>query len=444
MDAWSHLARALGSVPRASLTSPEGGRFGAALVLLSDPDGVGDLEIVYTRRREDLSTHPGQISFPGGRVDPGETVEQAAVREAVEEVALDAGSLEILGRLPAFYIPPSRFWLQPVVARWRDPHPLAAAEDEVAEVLRVRVSTLREEGVWRVVRLSSAAQSWAWQLDERNLLWGATAIVTAELLGMIDPHWHGGAEPASLLPHREVRPWETPARTLPARRYRVAGLPERPLDAVPNGGAGHARLPPSSRQVAAAGHAVLAAVDALDAPRRATQGVLVLAGAGGNGAVGLEVARRLDDRGVAVRVVLARPPDRLRPVAAEALAGVADRSVVFDGELPAAGAVVDALVGGGLSGPLRGDERDVVLALRHRDAPIVSVDLPSGLHPVEGLVGDCVPADVTVALTRPTRRLFLAGLAPLVGDLCVATHGANGDGALVRVVPDAPAGPWRE
>lgn len=440
MDVWSPLARALGSVPPASLTSPEGGRLGAALVLLSEPVGAGDVEVVYTRRREDLSTHPGQVSFPGGRVDPGETVEQAALREAVEEVALDPGSVEILGRLSAFYIPPSRFWLQPVVARWRVPHRLTAAEDEVAEVLRVPLCTLRDESTWRVVRLSSGAQSWAWQLDERNLLWGATAIVTAELLGMIDPHWHGGADLARLLPDREVRPWETPAARPPARRFRLAGLAERPWEALPSGGGANRCTRPSPRQVAVAGEGVAAAVGALEVSRTATRGVLVLAGAGGNGAVGLDVARRLLDRGLQVRVVLARPPDRLRPVAAEALSGVADRAVVFDGELPVAGAVVDALVGAGLSGPLRGGERDVVLALRHHDVPIVSVDLPSGLHPMDGLLGDCVSADVTVALSWPWPGLSHAGLAPFVGDLCVVGFGENGDGALVRVVSGEPAG----
>lgn len=434
MDPWSVLVRALDDLPAESLTSPVGGRLGAALVLLGDPAGTGDLDVVLTRRRDDLATHPGQLSFPGGRVEPGETVEDAAVREAMEEVALSPGTAQVLGRLPAFYIAPSRFWLQPIVARWHAPHPLMAAEAEVAEILRVPLAALREPAAWRVVRLPGAGRTWAWQLDERHLLWGATAVVTATLLGMLDAGWHGGTDLADLPAEREVRPWETASRAAPARGVaQLPGLVERPVSAVPvDDGVGP---PPTPATVAAAGRAVAAAVTRSTAG--ASDPVLVLAGGGGNGAAGLATAGLLRAVGREVRVVLDRPADRLAPVAAAPARAVAAVSAIYDGVLPPAGIVVDALVGGGLSGELGGLPRDVVLALRHQSAPVVAVDTPSGVHPVRGLVGACVPADLTVALGALRPGLLGPGMGPFVGDLYLAGLDEQAD-TLVRLVPDAP------
>lgn len=432
MDAWGPLLRALDDLPRASLALPAGGRLGAALVLFADADGDGDLEIVYTRRREDLPTHPGQVSFPGGRVERGETVEQAAVREASEEVGLDPGSAQVLGRLPAFYIAPSRFWLQPVVARWIAPHDLVAQEAEVAEVLRVRLSTLRDPAVWRVVRLPPTGRAWAWQLDERHLLWGATAGVTAALLDMIEPDWHRGVELSGLPADREVRPWEAPSTVSPARGpARLPGVTERPIAEV-----GHrviSGLSPAPQTLAVAGQAIAEAVVRMGS-RTGQASILVLAGGGGNAAAGLHAAQRLREVGREVHVVLDRPPGRLGALTADALRGVADVARVYGGALPEAGVVVDALVGGGLSGPLTGTARDLVLALRHHVSPVVAVDVPTGLHPTDGLVGECLPADVTVTLGAPPRGLLLPGLGPFVGDLYLAA--LDGEGVLARLVPD--------
>ncbi|HVL98314.1 MAG TPA: CoA pyrophosphatase [Egibacteraceae bacterium] len=210
MDVWTRLTRALHDLPRAP--QPGSGRVGAVLVLLSDPDRSGDLELVYTRRRADLSSHPGQIAFPGGRVEPAEPVEQAAVREAAEEVGLRPSSVDVLGRLPPFFIPPSAYWLVPVVSRWRAPHPLVAAEAEVAAVLRIRVSWLLDGARWRVTRRPPTGAAWAWQLDERHLLWGATAAVTVALLDILSPGWNSGVDPGALPVEREASPWEAPER----------------------------------------------------------------------------------------------------------------------------------------------------------------------------------------------------------------------------------------
>jgi NAD(P)H-hydrate repair Nnr-like enzyme with NAD(P)H-hydrate epimerase domain/8-oxo-dGTP pyrophosphatase MutT (NUDIX family) len=407
MDVWARIRERLAQQPPASTATPSGGRLGATLALLAEADD-DDLEIVYTLRREDLAHHPGQISFPGGRAEPGEEVEDAALREACEEIGLDPDTASVLGRLPPFYIPPSRFWLQTVIARWNHPHPLVAAEAEVAEVLQVRYSTLADPDSWRVVPSATAGEKWwAWQLDSRHLLWGATAVATVELLEVIDPEWNRGVRLADFGPEREVTPWIRETRVAPRPGPpRLAGVPEVTADA-----AAYAERSPRPLSEDALARAGAAVADAAADLAGGDGSVLVLAGNGTVGEVGRAAAERLrrQDREVAV----VTPAE-------------------FTGELPDADVVVDALVGAGLSGPLAGGEQAITQALRLHVVPIVSVDVPSGLDPDRGLVGDTVTADVTVALAAPRPGLFRPGLSPFVGDLYVADLS---DGTLVRLVP---------
>ena len=387
----------------ASDTSDSGGRVGAVLALAVERDD--DLVFLLTRRRDDLPTHPGQVSFPGGRRELGETTTEAALREAREEVGLQPDSVEVLGHLPVFFLSPSRFWLAPVVARWVHPHPLQAQETEVAALVWAPLRLLLDVERWRKVRLSVTGWSLAWQLDEGHVLWGATAMVMAVLLDAIEPGWRDGTEPFELDDEREVTPWldsRLAGRVLPAR---LTGVPSRSRSNVkaPN------RRPPSAVRVQAAGAAIAQAVTRLHEPPAR---VVVLAGGGGNGAAGAAAAAQLQRAGVHVEVVAAHS------------AGVSgtDDAQPFAGTLPSADLYIDALVGGGLRGRLRGRALDVLMALRSHEGQIMAVDVPSGLHPGDGLIGDTLTATVTLALDGVWPVLREAGLSPFVGDLYLWDH----------------------
>lgn len=423
VEAWERLERLLAEQPGPP-AEPPGERMAAALALVSDtpiePDGAPALSLVYTRRADDLRSHPGQISFPGGRVEPGESVEQAALREACEEIGLQTDSVRVLGRLPAFYIPPSRFWVETVVARWERPHELVRREVEVGEILRPTVATLCEPERWRAVRLSTSGWSWAWQLDERHLLWGATGMVTARLLDALAPGWQRGRHPAGLGADRIVRPWavgrstaaaERPARLPGVASERLAGFRDR--DEAWDGAPTPGRLAAVAR---AGARAVLGLAGERDRPR-----VLVLAGGGGNGAAGRAVADRLIEQGHAATVV-----------------DTSELTEGFQGTLPTADVVVDALVGGGLTGPLARAALALTLALRRQHVAVCSLDLPTGLDGRDGLIGEVLPADVTLALGAPRPGVFHQGLAPFVGDLYRVGEG----GELTRLV--RPTNAWRE
>jgi 8-oxo-dGTP pyrophosphatase MutT (NUDIX family) len=144
--------------------------------------------IVLTLRAATLGRHGGQVSLPGGAVEPGETFEQAALREAQEEVALPAAAAKAIGLLTPIDIPVSGFRLHPVVA-WIDRRPdFKPAHGEVAAVVEVSVDELlsqrqlatveREREGRRIVVPALRAGGFE--------VWGATAMVLAEFLTLLD------------------------------------------------------------------------------------------------------------------------------------------------------------------------------------------------------------------------------------------------------------------
>ena len=113
-----------------------GVRPSAVLVVVAD-DSDGNAGVLLTRRSTELRHHAGQISFPGGRIDPGETEVDAALREALEEVGLDPAVVEVVGELDHLATVVSRSHIVPVVATVATQLDLAPASSEVERVLWV-------------------------------------------------------------------------------------------------------------------------------------------------------------------------------------------------------------------------------------------------------------------------------------------------------------------
>lgn len=161
-----------------SLRSPRSPRF--------FPSGDGDAHIILTVRADGLR-HGGQVSLPGGVVDPGETFEQAALREAHEEVALPLEDVHVLGALTPLDIPVSGFRLHPIVATRASRPLLTPSDSEVARILEVSVDDLLDAGHFVTTQRQRDGVSLtvpAFRIANVEI-WGATAMVLAEFLALL-------------------------------------------------------------------------------------------------------------------------------------------------------------------------------------------------------------------------------------------------------------------
>ncbi len=169
---------------------PEGSdaRRGAVLMLFADTDADGEGELLLTERSHSMRSHPGQVSFPGGGVDPGETMVEAALREAEEEIALDPTSIEVFGELPELWLPPSNYAVTPVLGWWRERGEVGiASPDEVHAIHHPTIAELLDPENRITVRHPSGWLGPGFLIGpERDvILWGFTAGIIARLFEFV-------------------------------------------------------------------------------------------------------------------------------------------------------------------------------------------------------------------------------------------------------------------
>jgi 8-oxo-dGTP pyrophosphatase MutT (NUDIX family) len=167
---------------------PDGLRDAAGLVLIYPMDE--EPHVLLTVRGGSLRHHTGQVSLPGGAVDAGETIEAAAIREAEEEVGVEATTVVIIGRLTPLHIPVSGYLLHPVVGVVPARPAFSSAEWEVARILEVPLSRLadpstlrREERTFQRNGVATTVEVPYFDIEDQKV-WGATAMVLAEFIAV--------------------------------------------------------------------------------------------------------------------------------------------------------------------------------------------------------------------------------------------------------------------
>ena len=189
----------LGTRERLSGVVTSTARRSAVLALISQgprPD------LVFTERASTLRAHAGQMSFPGGRIDPGDPdAAAAALRETSEEIGLPASAVTLHGELPPTVFTTRVFNVTPVVGTWSGTEPLAVVDPaEVQSIHRFAIADLTDRTHRAMVRHPHGGLGPAFVFDE-YMVWGFTAHLVVELLKL------GGWE----------RPWPTREIEIPDR-----------------------------------------------------------------------------------------------------------------------------------------------------------------------------------------------------------------------------------
>jgi 8-oxo-dGTP pyrophosphatase MutT (NUDIX family) len=195
---WEHLAPedrvfTLAGIRERLLASPPGAE-PVSLVTGSVPSAVlvplveirGETHVIFIKRPETMTTHKGEIAFPGGKSDPAVDTDlrATALREAHEEIGLDPGAVEVVARLGGVATAASRFTITPYVGFLARPPDLVPNPGEVVRVLEVPLSELLDASHFHEERWDGFQRDMAVYFFELadETVWGATARILTDLL----------------------------------------------------------------------------------------------------------------------------------------------------------------------------------------------------------------------------------------------------------------------
>lgn len=151
--------------------------------------GGGELHAVFTRRRHDLRSHAGEISFPGGRRDPGDaSLLETALRETEEEIGLPRDVVRVLGALAPTPTVATNYGVYPFVGLIEPGRLWTLSPREVDEVLELRLAALRAARARRrLLHRGIPFRSDVYDMGDSAVIWGATARIVGDLLARVDP-----------------------------------------------------------------------------------------------------------------------------------------------------------------------------------------------------------------------------------------------------------------
>lgn len=180
----------------------------SAVLMLFAPSDDGGTDVVLTARSRDLRAHPGQVSFPGGRVDPTDAGPvAAALRETEEEVGIEPSTVDVVGELPQLFLTPSGNAVTPVLAWWPFPGEVRVVDPrEVEQVERVPLSELVDPARRFTVTHPSGYAGPGFEAGGL-FVWGFTAMLLGAVLdlgGLARP-WDASVQRP--IPERVLSDW---------------------------------------------------------------------------------------------------------------------------------------------------------------------------------------------------------------------------------------------
>lgn len=159
----------------------------AVMILLMPIEN--SFEILFTLRSEKLNNHSGQISFPGGRQDKGETLVETALRETKEEIGINPENIKIIGSLSNLFVPPSNSIIAPIIGYSDKISNFILSENEVQEVFTIEYNKfISKDFFFKETKIMNGLEVEVpyWNLHPKTKLWGATAIIMQEFIDVVN------------------------------------------------------------------------------------------------------------------------------------------------------------------------------------------------------------------------------------------------------------------